>query len=151
LEGGSVSFIQDFQENAVESALALGDDTYAKRTSQDLLAENSDKDNWNYGNVIHDSNLVLAEIAFREKNLDEASNKLIAAGTSPGSPQLDSFGPSFPIAKKLWEAGRKEAVIRYLNGISEFWEKDRVQAWIKSLQSGSEPTDSEWTRATRSN
>src|ERR1700736_2668896 len=50
-------------------------------------AEKYPKD-WNYGNAIHNGNLALGRLALRAGRISEASDFLIRAGQTPGSPQL---------------------------------------------------------------
>ena len=44
--------------------------------------------NWNYGNAVQDANLVLGRIAATEGRMEDAKRYLLAAGKSPGSPQM---------------------------------------------------------------
>ncbi len=46
---------------------------------------------------------------------------LIAAGKSPGSPQMDSFGPNMTLAKDLLEKGERDAVLEYFMRCRKFW------------------------------
>jgi hypothetical protein len=66
---------------------------------------------------------------------------LLAAGNTPGSPQLDSFGPNMTLAKELFERGEKDAVIKYLQLCDKFWEMghDRVKEWLAAIQAGGVP------------
>ncbi len=86
-----------------------------------------------YGNRIHHGNLVLGRIALREDNIEEAKTRLIAAGRTPGSPQLDSFGPKMALAKELLERGERAIVLDYFRLCSKFWAsedaKDRLNEW----------------------
>ena len=80
--------------------------------------------NWNYGNAIHNANAVLGLLALHSGRKAEAVAYLSAAGASPGSPQLDSFGPSLLLARELAEAGEHKAVASYLVSIKSFWRTD---------------------------
>ena len=90
------------------------------------------KGNWNYGNAVQDSNLILGRIALKEGNIEKAKGHLIEAGKSPGSPQMDTFGPNMSLAKDLLEKGEKETVIEYLTLCKSFWEMNdgRLDEWI---------------------
>ena len=87
----------------------------------------SRKENWNYGNALHHSNLILGRIALKNEDRITAKKHLILAGATPGSPQLNSFGPNMRLAKELLEKGEKETVIQYINMTKRFW------WWIFSL------------------
>ena len=80
------------------------------------------KSNWNYGNAIHGSNIILGIIALNSGDTDSARRHLIKAGTTPGSPQLGSFGPNMSLAKRLLEIGEFGVVSDYLEQCESFWE-----------------------------
>jgi len=84
------------------------------------LAE-SRKANWNYGNAIHHSNIILGRIALNRGHVDQAKDFLIKAGESSGSPQLKSFGPNMMLAKELLEIGERDVVARYIDLTKKFW------------------------------
>ena len=97
--------------------------------------------NWNYGNAIQDGNLVLGRIAVREGHIDEAKRFLEEAGKSPGSPQMDSFGPNLSLAKDLLEKGETQAVLNYFEACRKFWEhhQDRLDQWADDVKAGRTP------------
>jgi hypothetical protein len=99
------------------------------------------KGNWNYGNAIQDYNLVLGRIALREGQIEKAKDHLIEAGKSPGSPQMDTFGPNMSLAKDLLEKGEEEVVIEYLTLCKSFWEMNegRLDEWIVLVKAGRIP------------
>ncbi len=96
-----------------------------------------------YGNLIHHGNVVLGRIALREDNLNEARNRLISAGKTPGSPNLDSFGPSMALAKELLEKGERAIVLEYFRLCSKFWAteqaKDQLDKWTVLVNGGRIP------------
>ena len=92
----------------------------------ELMLQNNEA-GWNYGNRVHHGNLVLGRIALREGNIEEAKSRLIAAGNTPGSPQLNSFGPNMALAKALLEIGEREVVLEYFKLCSTFWNSDRAK------------------------
>ncbi len=71
-------------EAKARAALKAGDTSSATKHAAELLKKNTDKTSWNYGNVIYEANQILGLAALREGN--------VAAGKTPGSPQLNSFG-----------------------------------------------------------
>ena len=101
----------------------------AREYANAMLAE--DSPDWNSGNRIHYGNLVLGRIALAEGDIEEAKRRLIAAGETAGSPQLDSFGPSMMLAKELLQEGEKEVVLEYFRLCARFWEmgQDRLEEW----------------------
>ena len=97
--------------------------------------------NWNYGNAVQDANLVLGRIAATEGRFDDAQRYLMAAGKSPGSPQMDSFGPNMSLAKDLLEKGERDTVLEYFQLCRKFWDMDRgrLDQWSQEVKSGKIP------------
>lgn len=99
--------------------------------------------NWNYGNAIHDANLVLGRIALTQGLTNDAKMFLIAAGNSSGSPQLNSFGPNLTLAKDLLEKGEREVVLAYFQLIRRFWQlphnRSRLSEWEVEVKAGRVP------------
>ncbi|MEI6277995.1 MAG: hypothetical protein WCQ16_01270 [Verrucomicrobiae bacterium] len=97
--------------------------------------------NWNYGNAIQDSNLVLGRIAIRDGNIEAAKVYLSEEAKSPGSPQMDSFGPNVSLAKDLLEKGETEVVVSYFTACKIFWkmQNGKLDDWIASAKAGNIP------------
>jgi Flp pilus assembly protein TadD len=98
-------------------------------------------DNWNYGNAIHHGNIVLGRIALRQGNMRQAEALLLKAGATPGSPQLDSFGPNMTLAKELLEKGERDTVLQYFALCRKFWQmggKD-LDAWTRRVKTNRMP------------
>jgi tetratricopeptide (TPR) repeat protein len=97
---------------------------------------------WNYGNAVHDANFVLGRIAVKEGRIDEAKKYLIAAGKSPGSPQLNSFGPNMSLANDLLQKGQKDVVLEYFELCRGFWRMDRgrLNQWSQDVKAGIAPS-----------
>lgn len=99
------------------------------------------KNNWNYGNAIHDANRVLGLISYQEGEYDKAALYLAKASESSGSPQLDSFGPELDLANLLLKQGKAIEVKSYLLGIQKFWKMDEgiVNEWIEAIDRNEKP------------
>jgi tetratricopeptide (TPR) repeat protein len=99
------------------------------------------KNNWNYGNAIHKGNLILGRIALTSGKLQEAKDYLLKAGRTPGSPQLNSFGPNMTLAKELLGKGEREVVIEYFQQCASFWKmrRDRLENWTAIVNKGGMP------------
>jgi hypothetical protein len=97
--------------------------------------------NWNYGNAIHDSNRMLGLISLNEGNIELATEYLLKAGKSTGSPQLDTFGPELDLANQLLKSGKTNEVVAYLKDIEKFWDGNdgKIQGWIESIEKGEQP------------
>jgi len=132
----------DMTTDITVQAFIAGDQIKAGMYAKDLLNQaESMKDNWNYGNAIHKAHLVLGRIALSAGDLDEAKTQLALAGQTPGSPQLDTFGPDMLFAKEMLEKGEKDAVLRYFKLCAAFWEMDdgRLAAWTNDVKNDKIP------------
>jgi tetratricopeptide (TPR) repeat protein len=128
--------------DAAKTSFELGAFENARKYSMELLALAPQfKTDWNYGNAIHDGNMVLGRLALLESKIDDAKSYLLAAGKTPGSPQLDSFGPNLSLAKDLLEQGHREVVIQYLDLCAKFWEKqfNDIDKWKSEIRAGKVP------------
>ena len=114
-----------------------GDHENAKKYANELIRLNKIVErNWNYGNAIHHSHTILGLLCFDEGNISGAINHLVKSSKTPGSPQLDSFGPRFDLAQKLINAGEVKAVVRFLKNCQKFWEYDKgaVSIWLSEIE-----------------
>ena len=114
----------------------------AKRFGNELLSIARDyKDDWNYGNALHKGNLILGRVALREGDPETAKYYLLCAGKTPGSPQLESFGPNMTLAKELLETGDAEAVLEYIKLCRSFWSMGfrRLTRWEEMVRIGRIP------------
>ena len=126
-------------DDLAKTAFVAGEMEKARGYAQAMLK--AIPDDWNGGNRIHYGNLILGRIALADGDLEEARARLIAAGQTPGSPQLNSFGPDMALAKALFERGEKQTVLRYLEMCLEFWEmgQDELKNWIALIEGGRTP------------
>jgi hypothetical protein len=102
--------------------LAAGDIEGAAGVARSMLAmlDQTEVSSWNYGNIVHDAHVMQGLVLFAEGKTREASVELVLAGSSTGSPQLNSFGPDLVLAWQLL-AVEGEAVLTYLRSVSAFW------------------------------
>jgi murein L,D-transpeptidase YcbB/YkuD len=128
--------------DSTTAALVAGEKDKAKDYAEALLkqAETMHGD-WNYGNAVHIANLVLGELALASGDVKEAKRRLLAAGDTPGSPQLDSFGPNMRLAKALLDKKEPEAVIEYFNLCAKFWKPDfsKLDQWKAVIEKNEMP------------
>jgi hypothetical protein len=131
-----------FLDDAAKQSFNVGNIDNAGNFAKELLTMAPDfKSNWNYGNAIQDGNLVLGRIALREGHVQEAGQYLLAAGKSPGSPGMDSFGPNMSLAKDLLEKGQREVVLQYFGLCRKFWTMDygKLDEWSNEVKAGTIP------------
>ncbi|HEX8501262.1 MAG TPA: hypothetical protein VF659_11825 [Pyrinomonadaceae bacterium] len=124
------------------TAVEAGEAERAKAYARDLLARAPEmRQDWNYGNAVHVGNLVLGRVALAAGDAAEAKRLLLEAGNTPGSPQLNSFGPNMRLAKELLEKGERDAVVRYLDAVARFWKAktNRIDDWKAAIARGETP------------
>jgi len=129
-------------DDAAKESIAQGHTKEAEAYAKELLAlAPRYRRSWNYGNAIQDGNIVLGRIAVRDGRIADAKRFLEEAGKSPGSPQMNSFGPNMSLAKDLLEAGEKEAVLNYFEACRKFWKlhENRLDYWTVDVKAGRTP------------
>ncbi len=96
--------------------------------------------NWNHGNAIHDANRYLGLISLKKKDIDNAVMYLQHASETPGSMQLETFGPEFDLARHLLKEGKRDEVIQYLVKIDAIWKNNQqIHKWISKIEAGKTP------------
>jgi hypothetical protein len=99
-------------------------------------------DFWNQGNAIHYGHLLLGRIALLDGNVVEARARLLRAGSTPGSPQLDDYGPDMTLAEELLLRGEREVVLKYFAECERFWvnkSRNRLAEWSEAVRAGKRP------------
>jgi hypothetical protein len=126
-------------KDLAKMALAAQEIQKAREYAERMLKQNPS--GWNYGNNIHHGNIILGRLAIKLNDLEEAKKRLINAGNTPGSPQLNSFGPNMALAKELLEKGEKDVVLKYFELCLKFWKrgKDRIQKWSTDIENDELP------------
>jgi len=128
--------------NAAKESFENGKVEDARKYANELLAlAEKFPGDWNYGNAIHDGNVVLGRIVLKEGQVEEAKKYLLEAGKSPGSPQMNSFGPNMTLARDLVEKSEKETVLQYFELCRKFWKmgQERLDQWTKDVKAGQTP------------
>jgi hypothetical protein len=128
--------------HAAKESFVVGNTNDASKYAQELMTLLPKfPGNWNYGNAVQDSNLVLGRIAVKEGRIEDAKQYLLAAGNSPGSPQMDSFGPNVSLAKDLLEKGERAVVIEYFELCRKFWRMhpEQLDHWSQEVKAGKIP------------
>lgn len=125
-----------------KAAFDAGNTERASKYATEMLSQAAaHKGDWNYGNAIHHGNLILGRIALGSGDVVAAKDYLLAAGRTPGSPQLNSFGPNMALGKELLEKGEHKVVLQYLELCEKFWENGREQLknWSATIRGGGMP------------
>lgn len=122
-----------------KTAFAAGRNDEAKAFATKMLED--DTAGWNRGNRIHHGNLILGQIALSDGKVDEAKSRLLLAGKTTGSPQLNSFGPNMLLAKELLERGETEVVLEYFELCKKFWALPyrKLEQWADDVKSNRIP------------
>ncbi len=127
---------------AAMTSVFFGPPGEAKRLAEELLdIAGRVERNWNYGNAVHDGHVVLGLLALREGRVEDAKRELRLAGETPGSPQLDTFGPNMMLARDLLRRGERVAVLLYFALCRRFWESHAgtLDRWEEDVLQGREP------------
>ncbi len=122
-----------------KTAFAAGRKDDAKAFATKMLDD--DTAGWNRGNRIHHGNLILGQIVLSDGNVDEAKSRLLLAGKTTGSPQLNSFGPNMLLAKELLERGETEVVLEYFELCKKFWALPyrKLEQWANDVKANRIP------------
>jgi len=129
-------------DDLATTAFDAGDFKKARKYATELLkVAKTRQDHWNYGNAIQHGNIVLGRIALRDGNVNEAKRYLLAAGKTPGSPQLNSFGPNMSLASDLLAKGENGVVLEYFKQCGKFWKlsRGRLDTWAALVKEGQAP------------
>ena len=109
-----------------EAAYEAEEYARAAEAAARVLAEAPDFEaTFQFGNGIHRGNIVLGRVALATGDVAVARDHLAAAGATPGSPQLNSFGPDFVLAAALLARGERDAVVAYLDACKRFGRAQR--------------------------
>ena len=129
------------EQRLLTAAFNRGDFEHLRELAEARLAEATDPEHWDYGNAIHEGHLILGHVELREGDLDAARFHLLAAGRTPGSPRLDSFGPNMSLARDMLLEGERKAVMKYLGLIGRFWERHdaELSLWKRYVRRGGMP------------
>lgn len=128
--------------DAAKESFDAGKTDDAQKYAQELMSLLPQfQGNWNYGNAVQDANLVLGRLAVLEGRIDDAKKYLLEAGKSPGSPQMDSFGPNLSLAKDLLEKGERQVVLEHFELCRKFWKMHdgRLDRWSQEVRDGKIP------------
>ena len=127
-------------EEAALAAVWAGELEKAERYATDVLSSAVEgRPSWNFGNALHHGNLVLGHVALRRGDVEAAGRFLIRAGKTPGSPQLNSFGPNMALALELAKKGQLEVVIEYMKQCKSFWNGPELGNWLSEVEQGVVP------------
>lgn len=125
-----------------EQSFEAGDIESASKYSTELLSKAAHyKNDWNYGNAIHIGNIILGRCALKSGQLEKAKEYLVLSGKTPGSPQLNSFGPNMILASEVLEQGEREVVIEYFQLCAIFWKggTSKLKNWTLTVKNGGTP------------
>jgi hypothetical protein len=129
--------------NLAKVAFEAGELGKAESYARELLAAAADyQKDWNYGNAIFHGNMVIGRVALRrDNNMIQAKSSLLASAQTPGSPQLNSFGPNMSLAKDLLAQGERDTVLEFFVSCRKFWKlrPEKLDAWTATVKGGAIP------------
>jgi hypothetical protein len=99
------------------------------------------QNHWNYGNAIYYGNMYKGLLVLKENSIKEAAISLIESAKTPGSPQLNSFGPNTLLADKMYKLGRVAEVKEFLELCRLFWllGSSKIDEWVEAIDSNQPP------------
>jgi tetratricopeptide (TPR) repeat protein len=123
------------------TAAAAADWERARRYATEALeAVAGHESEWSYGDAVHHGHLAVGAAALAAGDVETAKRELLAAGATPGSPVLVSFGPNMALAKALLERGESAVVLEYFDECAVFWKHGRALAgWRNDVRAGRIP------------
>ena len=121
------------------TAFAAGSPETARGHAEAMLA--ASPGDRNQGDYIHYGNLVLGRIALDEGNLEEARDRLLAAGRTRSAPLRRFGGPDMALARQLLDRGQTRIVLQYLELCLDIWERGEqdLRDWIALIDAGRTP------------
>lgn len=124
-----------------KAAFSAGDLRKATQYAAAAIREAANFKDWAHGNGIHHGHVVLGRVALAQGDAKLAVRHLLEAGRSPGSPQLNSFGPNFSLADDLLQAGDSKSVLEFLDLCRRFWSygAKALDAWRVQINAGQRP------------
>jgi|KBSMisStandDraft_5_1062788.scaffolds.fasta_scaffold64208_3 hypothetical protein len=113
----------------------------AQLAAESLEKAETFRNDWNYGNAVHRAHTVRGLLALRDGDIARAVAEMHEAGATPGSPQLNSFGPSMALAKGLLGVGQSKEVLGYLEQCRSFWKSGEtwLALWEDKIRAGATP------------
>lgn len=95
----------------------------------------------NYGNAIHQANTLLGLVELQHGRIDRATDYLLSAAQTPGSPQINTYGPNMLLAERLLALGQRRPVMRYLTECRRLWflSFGTLLKWRWQVQRGTTP------------
>ena len=125
-----------------KSAFEADEIDISEKCAKEYLSEaNNFSDDWNFGNAIHDSNILLGRICLKRNYIQGANTFLLKASVTPGSPQLSSNGPDFTLARELFDLGQVDPVSKFLESSKKYWKNKNIDLLEKYLNLNT-PSDS---------
>jgi hypothetical protein len=103
------------------------------------LVELAGKDIETYASEFHEAQQIWGRAELLRGNTQAAIDHLLESARVPGSPDLDTFGPSLRLCNLLIAKEERKAAIAYLTLCAKFWDGPPIDDWIKTLEDGGTP------------
>jgi hypothetical protein len=130
LEAGLNEEAQSYAEQAIAIAAEPRFKNAVRNTFESSFA----------GDAVSLGNLVLGRLALARGDVEAAENYLLLSGQiKDGQPVF--WGPNMTLARELLKRHRPEAVLKFLEECSHFWQNadPRIQRWAATIRSGKIP------------
>jgi hypothetical protein len=93
------------------------------------------------GDAIYAGNLILAQAALDNNDLQNAKRYLLQAAGTPGARRIEQNGLDVSVARVLFDRGEKDAVLEYLHRGRELWPQGGqiITRWEGAIRAGRRP------------
>ena len=132
--------------SVAQAAFEAGEKRRAESIARDMVKKSLPPvahpwEDCNRGNSIHIGHMILGRVALTRGDRKRARAELLLSGQTPGSPNLNSFGPNMSLANDLLQAGERECVLAYFEECRKFWNRhfSKLDNWSADVKAGRMP------------
>src|SRR5262249_32838206 len=91
--------------------------------------------------AIYAGNLILAQAALDNNDLENAKHYLLQAAATPGARRIEQNGLDVSVARVLFDRGEKDTVVEYLHRGRGLWPQgaQAISRWEAAIRAGRRP------------
>ena len=112
-----------------------------KSTFNSKYAERLLREQGQSGDAIYTGNLILAQAAIDNNDIESGKRYLLNAANTPGARKIEQNGLDVSVARVLFDRGEKDAVLEYLHRGHELWPQGvpTITRWEAAIRAGRRP------------
>jgi hypothetical protein len=109
---------------------------FNSKYAEKLLRENPGS-----GDAVYTGNLILAQAALDNNDVENAKRYLLEAATTSGAQRIQQNGLDTSVARVLFDRGEKDAVVEYLHRGRQLWPQGAqfITRWENAIKAGRRP------------